>query len=246
MSLTYTSYVATLSSLTLIPSDNSRFQSVLPSCIDYAEQRIYRELDLIAEDVSDASATTTPNDRRFTLPTSKGTFQIITEINIITPAGSTPQNGTRHPCVPTSRSFLDWSWPDTTGASIPTQFCYFTQANLAGFTQSDNIIFGPWPDQAYTVEVIGKIIPTPLSVSNTQTFLSLYLPDLFIAASMVFMNGAMKNFGGQSDDPRQALSWEQVYNEQKASAMTWEARKRFAGASWTAKPIEPTAVPQRG
>jgi len=245
VSLTYSTYVSTLSSLTLIPSSNPQFTTILPNAIDYAEQRLYRELDLIAENVTDVSASTSPNDRRFTLPTSKGTFQIITNINIITGA-STPESGTRNPCTPTSRDVLDFFWPSSTGAGVPNQWCYYTQANLAGFTQPDNIIFGPWPDQAYPVEVIGKIIPTPLSQDNSQTFLSLYYPDLMIAASMIFFAGALKNYGAQADDPRSAMSWTQQYDLLMRSANPWEARKRFAGASWTADAVEPTAQSQRG
>lgn len=246
MSLTYTTYVSTLSSLTLIPSDNARFQSVLPSCIDYSEQRIYRELDMIAEDVSDSSATLTSGSRNFTLPTSKGTFQIISAINIITPSTATPDNGTRNPLTPTSRDVLDWLWPNSTGTGVPQQYCYFSQANLAGFTQPDNIIVGPWPDANYPVEVVGKIIPIPLSASNTTTFLSTYLPDLMLMASQLYFDNVMKNFGAAGDDPRSAVTHEQQYQELLKSAMSWEARKKFSGASWTSKQIEPLAQPQRG
>lgn len=246
MSLNYTSYVATLSALTLIDSGNPRFQTVLPNCIDYAENRIYRELDVLTADVTDASSTTTPGVRNFTLPTSKGTYQIVSELNVITPAGASPEGGTRVALTPVSRSVLDWIWPSNVGAGVPTQFCYYSQANLSGFTGQTNILLGPWPDQAYTVEVIGKIIPAPLSATNATTFLSLFLPDLLVAASMVFFNGAMKNFGAQSDNPQQAVSWEAEYGKLLSSASSWEARKRFSGASWTAKQVEPTAQPQRG
>lgn len=245
MSLNYTTYVSTLSSLTLIPSANPQFITILPNAIDYVEQRLYRELDCISENVTDASASTVANDRRFTLPTSKGTFQIVTNINVITGA-LTPESGTRNSCTPTSRDVLDWIWPSVVGAGVPNQWCYYSQANLAGFTQPDNIIFGPWPDQVYPVEVVGKIIPTPLSASNPTTFLSLYYPDLMIAASMVFFAGALKNYSAQSDDPKMAMSWEQQLQTLLASASKWEARKRFGGASWTAQAVEPNAVPQRG
>lgn len=243
MSLTYTSYVAALSTLTAIPTTNGDFQVILPNVIDYAEQRIYRELDMLVEDVRDSSASTTANVRNFALPTTLGTFQIVSEINIITPAATAPESGTRNALTPVSLSVLDWTWPSSTGASVPTQFAYVSQSSSAGQT---NIVFGPWPDAAYRVEVVGKIIPAPLSASNTTTFLTLYLPDLFIAASMVFMSGYLKNFGAQADDPRQGVSWDTQYKELRESAGTWEARKRFSGASWTAKQVEPTAQPQRG
>lgn len=239
----YSSYQEALATLTAIPSTNTQFQAILPSVIDYAEQRIYRELDMLVEDVRDATSSTTANVRNFTLPTGVGKFQVITDINIITPAGTAPESGTRVPCTPVSLSVLDWTWPSVDGAGVPTQFAYISQSTLAG---QSNIVFGPWPDAQYRVEVVGKIIPAALSSSNAETFLTLYLPDLFIAASMIFFSGYLKNFGSQADDPRQAVSWDMQYKELVASAGTWEARKRFSGASWTAKQIEPTAQPQRG
>ena len=241
--MTYSTYQTALSTLTAIPTTNADFIAILPNVIDYSEQRIYRELDLLTEDVRDSSAATLTNNRNFTLPTSIGTFQVISGINIITPASTTAEQGTRNPCTPVSRDVLDLIYPSSTGATLPTMFSYLSQSLVAGQT---NILLGPWPDASYTVEVIGKIIPAPLSATNTTTFLSLYLPDLLLAASMVFMSGYLKNFGAQADDARQAQSWEGQYQLLKASADVWESRKKFAGASWTSKQVEPTAVPQRG
>lgn len=241
MSLTYATYQTALSTLTAIPTTDANFQIMLPLAIDYAEQRIYRELDMLVEDVRDSTASTSAGVRNFTLPTTLGTFQVISGINVITPASTAADSGTRNVCTPVSQTILDWTYPSTNGSGVPAMFSYFSQAS--GQT---NIMFGPWPDASYQVEVIGKIIPTPLSDSNTTTFLTLYLPDLFVAASMVFMTGYMKNWGAQADDPKMGQSWEQQYQLLKSSADAWEARKRFAGASWTSKQVEPTAVPQRG
>lgn len=242
MSYTYTTLTETLANLLAEDAADTNFLQILPSIIDYAEQRIYRELDMLAEDFRDSSASTTNGVRNFTLPTTYGTFQIVKEINIITPAATAPEAGTRNPVTPVSLTVLDWAWPSSTGSGVPEQFAYFSQAS--GQT---NIVFGPWPDAAYRVEVVGKIIPAALSASNPTTFLSTYLPDLFLSACMIFGVGAFqKNFGASPDDPNSVAGWERTYMQQKDSAATWEARKRFAGASWTATQPEPTAVPQRG
>lgn len=241
MSYTYASWQTALSTMLAIPTTNPDFVAILPSVIDYAEQRIYRELDMLTENMRDSTGSTSVSDRNFTLPTTLGTFQVVSGVNIITPASTAPDSGTRNVCTPVSLDILDWTYPSTTGAGVPTMFNYFSQAS--GQT---GIVFGPWPDAAYRVEVIGKIIPAALSSTNPTTFLSLYLPDLLLAASMVFMSGYLKNFGAQADDPKQAQSWETQYQALKSSAESWEARKRFGGASWTSKQVEPTAVPQRG
>ena len=76
------------------------------------------------------------------------------------------------------------------------------------------------------------------------------LPDLFVAASMVFMSLYQRNFAsaqGQSgNDPMMGGNWEAQYQSLFASAATEEARKMFAAASWTSHPVSPQAQPQRG
>lgn len=247
MALTYTTYVAQLSTLTNIPSTDTDFQTILPGCIDYAEGRIYRDLDIFVANVRDSSSSTTSNVRNFNLPTSVGTFIIVDGINVITPASTAPESGTRIPLQPVSRDFLDTAWPSSTGATVPKYFAYVTNNTyLSGGSAQSQVIFGPWPDSTYRIEVIGKITPTPLSSTNPNTYLTDYLPDLLMAASMVYMSGFMRNYGAQADDPRMSSSWEAQYANLLKSADTYEARKRWSGASWSSKQPEPAAVPQRG
>lgn len=236
MSLNYSTYVTGLSTLLVIPSTNTDFQNILPDCIDYAEQRIYRELNLLATVIRDASQALTPSSRDFVLPTAQGAFVVVNRINAITPAGSTPANGTRNPLTPMSLDVLDAIWPSNTGSALPTGFAMVTQTS---------IVVGPWPDQAYSIEVVGTTRPTPLSATNTVTFLSASLPDLLLAASMVFMSGYIKAFGAQSDDPQMAVSWEGQYSALKASAATEEARKMFMGSAWSSLTQSDAAQPAR-
>lgn len=244
MALTYTTYLTALATITGIPTTNEAFAAIVPSAIDYAEGRIHRELDMLAANVRDSSGTLTGGDRNFTLPIAVGRFQVVDGINVITPAAAASADaGTRNACAPVSRAVLDMIYPSSTGSGVPSMFAYLSQSDVSG---QKHVLFGPWPDANYRVEVVGKVQPPPLSVSVTTTFLSTYLPDLLLAASMVFMTGFMKNFGAQADDPKMALSWEAQYQALKESAGTWEARKRFAGASWSPNAPEPAAVPQRG
>lgn len=241
--MNYADVVTTLSTLTAIVPTDADFLAVLPACFNDAEGRIFRDLDMINLDVRDGSGQTTAGSRNFNLPTSVGVFQVVSAVNIITPAGSAPDSGTRNPCRPCSLDLLDYIYGSSAGAGVPSMYAYISQSSIS---DQKNIIFAPWPDSNYRVEVVGKIQWPTLSVSNTSTFLTLYLPDVFIAACMVFMTGYMKNWGAQSDDPRSAMSWETHYNSLLESAGVWEARKRMAGASWTPKPVEPMAQPQRG
>lgn len=235
MSYTYTTYTAALAELMVTDPANPDFVAILPSIIDYAEQRSYRELDLLNTVVRDSSGVFSASNRNFTLPTASGVFVTVLGINAITPAGSPPDTGTRNQLVPTTRDYLDAVWPSVTGTGLPVNFAMITQGT---------IIVGPWPDAGYTVEVVGTIRPTPLSASNTSTFLTLYLPDLFMAASMVFASGFMRNFGSQADDPKMAQSWETQYKTLFASANVEEMRKKFAGPGWSSQQPAPLASPR--
>lgn len=225
MSLTYTSYVSQLSNIMAVKSDTSQFQTMLPGCIDYAEQRIYRELDLLNTVVRDATSSLTAGSRNFALPTTaNGPFVTLQGINAITPVGAPPDSGTRNALQIVVRDFLDTVWNSSTGATLPKFFAMIDQFN---------IIVGPWPNANYIMEVIGTIRPNPLSETNTSTFLTQYLPDLFLAASMIFASGYMKDFGSQADNPAQSQSWESQYEKLFASANGEELRKKFAGPGWT-------------
>lgn len=237
MSLNYTSYVSSLANLIPTLTTDANFQTVLPNVIDDAEQRIYRELDFLQTIVADSSSQFTAGQRIFNLPNSIGTFVVTERINVITPATvTTAALGTRNPLVPCSPEMLDFFWPSVNGSTIPQYFGMLTQGT---------IIVGPWPDQAYTVEVVGTQRPAPLSTSNVTTFLSVNLPDLFLAASMVFVSGYMKNFGAMVDDPKNAVSWESHYQELLKSAGVEEARKKFTSQGWSPKEPAPIATPPR-
>lgn len=243
--MNYTDITTEWSTLTAIPLTDADFISNLPSTIAYAEGRITRDLDLMAANVRDATASTVAGSRNFNLPTTYGTFLIVDGINIITPASTSADSGTRNALTYVSRDVLDFTYPSSTGSGVPTQFAFLSQDTQSTPAQTQ-IIFGPWPDDTYRVEVIGKIQPAALSASNTTTWLSVNLPELYIAAGMVWLAGYMRDYGQSVDDPAMAGSWEAQYQKLLSGAQAYQARARFGGASWTPKPVEPMAQPQRG
>ena len=165
------------------------------------------------------AAPLTTNNRLFALP-SGDYWVTVQQINVITPAGSAASAGTET-LPPTSRTWLNYAWPSATGAALPTHFAMEDQAS---------IIVGPWPDAAYRVEVVGTIRPAPLSNSNQTTQLSLHFPDLFVAASMIYVTGYQRDFGAQADDPKSSQSWEAQYNALLGPALAEEARKKANAA----------------
>lgn len=221
MSLTYSTYISTIANLTVYSESDADFVQIMPSAIDYAEDRVYRELNLLATIVRNSSSTLTANSRNFALPTDLGVFQTVTEINVITPSSASVISGTRNPLAKASLSFLDFLYPTEAAPSTPSVPTLYAPVN------NTTIAVGAAPDAAYPVEVVGTIQPTPLSSGNPTTYLTTYLPDLFVAASMVFMSGFMRNFGAQADDPKMAVSWEGEYQKLFASADQLETRRRY-------------------
>ncbi len=237
MSYTYSSWVTALSNEIVVSSTDPNFVGILSSCIDYGEQRLYRELDLLNTVTLD-SGPLTMGSRNFTLPQNNGRFVVTNGFNLITPAGTTvPDNGTRNQLIPISRDYLDSVGGSPSFTGQPTNYAMITD---------QTIIVGPeWPDAAYTLEVIGTIRPTPLSASNTTTFLTNYLPDLWFAATMIFMSGWQQNFGAQSDNPEQAVSWQGQYDKLFASANVEEMRKKYSSGAWGSLQPTPIATPSR-
>ena len=216
---TYATYVTALSTEMVVPSTDANFNAILPTIITNAELRLYRELDLVDTTVRDSSATLALSTRNFTLPSTNGTFIVCEQLNVITPAGTTnPEAGTRNPLIPASIDTLDFLWPSTSGSTLPVYFSMIDQ---------DIAIVGPFPDQTYTVEVVGTYRPPSLSTSVTTTPLSVFFPDLFLAASMVEVAAYQRNFGAMADDPKQAQSWEAHYQTLIKDAKTEEARKKY-------------------
>jgi hypothetical protein len=229
---TYATLKTAIATNTNISETNTNFLAYLPTIIDDAEQFCYRELGLLTTVIRDSSATATANSRNFTLPTASGRFVTVKGINIYTPVSTTT---TRNQLTPASVALIDALWPAETAASATTMPVYF-----APVTDQD-FLFGPPPGAAFKVEVQGTIRPAPLSVSNTTTFLTNYLSDLFFAACMVSATGYMRNWGSQADDPKMALSWKGERDIRLGSARVEEAQRKFASGDWTSEAPTPLA-----
>jgi len=235
--LTYSTYVSSLANLLVVPAADPNFQTVLPNIIDDAELRIYRDLDLLSTNVTNIANAVSTSTRIFSLPVSSGTFIVVDQINLITPAGTVdPEQGTRNPLEPVSIDVLNALYPSSNGSSIPQYYARYNEGSIA---------FGPWPAAAYQAEITGTIRPAAISSTNTTTILSVYFPDLLISASMVFGAAYQKNFGSAVDDPKAAVTWESHYQTQLASASVEENRKKFQGPGWSTESPSPQATPPR-
>jgi hypothetical protein len=236
--LTYAQYKTQIATMAVVEETNTAFLEILPQMITYAENRIYRDLDFLFTSTSITGYTLTIGNRVLTIP--EGTIVVSEQINIITPAGQTnPNANTRNPCLPVTKEYLDAVYGSSSSSyrGMPQHFAPF----------NDNVFyFGPAPDAAYGVEIVGTYRPASLSGTNTTTFLSLYLPDLLIMASMIYVSAYQRNFGRANDDPQMAVTYESQYKALLQGAMVEEARKKFESSGWSSQSPSVVASPSRG
>jgi hypothetical protein len=253
--LTYNQYVTQIAELAVVDPTDANFQAILPMCITYAENRMYRDIDFMFTSTSLHGTTfkLTAGNRNLSFnidlsansDANSGTFVVSEQINLLTNADGTPASTTnpdlcvREPLLPTTKEFLDAVYGSSLTANLG-QPKYFVPFNETLF------FVGPVPASDYYVEVIGTFRPNSLSSTNTTTFISLYLPDVFIMASMIYISGYQRNFGRANDDPQMAVSYESQYQALLKSAMTEEARKKFESSGWSSQGPSPTATPSRG
>lgn len=239
MSQTYSTYTTAIAQNLGDPAlvNDANFQQMVPTMIDDAEQRICREVDFLGAIVTDSSDALTAGNRNISWGNQ---WFAVESINVISPAGTTnPDLGTRNPLVPATKEMCDFLYPSSTGSGIPQYFGRVTQSTA---------VLAPWPDGAYTLEITGTQRPTPLSASNTTTFISTYLPDLLVAASMIYASGYLQNFGAMgsgADNPAMAVDWTSHYKDLLQSAQVEEARKKFNAEGWSPKNPSKIATPPR-
>ena len=234
--LTYSQYVTQIATMAVVAENDPAFVEILPQMITYAENRMCRDLDFLFTSTAITGCACTVGSRSITIP--EGTIVVSEQINIITPAGTAnPNAGTRVPCLPTTKEFLDAVYGASSYTGIPQYFVPF----------NDNLfLVGPFPDENYYVEIVGTFRPSSLSVSNPTTFISLYLPDVMIMASMVYISAYQRNFGRMSDDPAMAQSYEAQYQALIKGASVEEARKKFEASGWSSQSPSAVATPSRG
>lgn len=239
MSLTYTSYVSQLTNMMSVASSTDpSFTVFLPGAIDYAEGRLYRDLDLLATRLVSTAVSCSSGVRTVALSTAAGTFLVIERVSVLTSTGSGSSIATRNPTVFVSPDWLDAVYPTAVSSycGLPLYVTRPTDQTLA---------FGPAPDANYGLEIATTIRPAPLDATNSSTWLTQNVPELFMAATMVFAAGYQQNFGAQADNPQASGSWEQQYKMLLDSANLDELRKKYRAEGWSPAKPSPVATPPR-
>lgn len=244
-----TSYINQIATMTVVDPSDTAFLVILPQAITYAENRIYRDVDFLFTTVANLSYSVAFGTRTISVPTGAnfagssfggGVLVVAEQINLITPAGTVnPELGSRVALLPTTKEFLDAVYGSslTANRGQPKYFCPFDDYTF---------LVGPYADSTYQVEIIGTFRPASLSLANKTTFISLYLPDLFLMASMIYISAYQRNFSSASgNDPQMPITYETQYQTLLKSATSEEARKKFEAAAWSSQSASTFATPTR-
>ena len=237
MSLTYSSYVQQIATLAVVPVTDPNYTIIIPSMIDYAELRMQRDLDFLSTQISTSAYTFTSGSNQLTLPTSQfivpQTFEVI------------DGSGNSSPLLAVGKEFIQNVYGSGSTTGLPQYFAVYGGDTATTGNTSQYMIVGPTPNSNYAVRLTGTVRSAPLSATNTTTYISTYLPDMFIFASMIYISAYQRNFGRANDDPAMAQTYESQYQALKVSALTEANRAKFEAAAWTSYSPAPAATPSR-
>lgn len=233
----YNSYVQQIATMAVVPTTDTNYQIILPQMISYAELRMQRDLDFLSTQISNSSYSLTASSSTLTIPTSA--FVVMETFEVIDGSGNSA------PLLPVTKEFIQNVYGTGSSTGLPQYFAVYGGDSATTGLTNQNMIIGPIPDLNYSIRLTGTVRSAPLSATNTQTYISVYLPDMFIMASMIYISAYQRNFGRMNDDPQMAQSYEGQYQALKASALVEENRKKFEAAAWSSYSPAPAASPTR-
>ena len=218
--------------------------AITPQMLNYAELRIQRDLDLLPAQTSSSAYTLAASTNQ--LSVSVNDFVIIRTVGAVAAGVVTP-------LTPVTQEFINNVYGSSSLTGPPQYFAMFGGDQSTGGDTSNNILFGPYADVGYTIQISGtQRLPTLYQFANSgqaessANFISTYLPDLLIMASMVYISAYQRNFSSTSaNDPQMPVNYEQQYGVLLKGAAVEEARKRFSASGWTSLSPPAAASPTR-
>jgi len=225
------------------PLNQPEFTQLIPQMLNYAEQRIQRDMELLAGVVMRGPYALATGASQVAIPWT----DLMTVEDLLLTVSGQPT-----PLVPVSKAFLLTVWPTSSPPGPPK--VYAPQGgDLATLGATSMILLlGPPTDQAYSLNAIGEgRLPTLGAFANATdaptatTFISTWLPDLLVVACMIYVSAYQRDFGRQSDDPQMAQSYETQYQALLDGANKEEFRRRFEADAWSSQAKSPVATPTR-
>ena len=249
--LTYNGYVTQIATMAVVNTEtvngivvgiDTAFNDIIPQMLNYAELRIQRDLDLLPLQTRNTYSLTV-GQNLLQIPVSD--FVAIQTLGV--------NSGTALlPLLPATKEFLQNVYGNSASIGVPAYFAMIGGDALTSGNTYNNVLVGPYPDSNYPVTVFGTNRMASLYQSATTaaaatgtTFISTYLPDLLIMASLIYISAFQRNFGRMSDDPAMAQSYEGQYQVLVKGAVSEEYGKKFEASAWSSSSSSPAATPTR-
>jgi len=249
--LTYNGYVTQIATMAVVNTTtvagvvqgvDDAFNAIIPQMLNYAEQRIMRDIDLLSA-VTSKDYTLTINANM--LSVSSNDFETVQTIAV-------NSAGTVYPMLPVTKEYLQNVYNSSTFTGRPAVFAMYGGDASTGGNTSSIIMMGPTPDDAYSVTITGTVnLPTLYQNATTAlagtatTYISTNLPDMLVMASMIYISAYQRNFGRMSDDPAMAQSYEAQYMSIMKATNVVEQRKKFGASAWSSMSIPDAATSTR-
>lgn len=238
--LTWNGYVTQIANMAVMQTTtvggivqgiDATFNVLIPQACNYAELRIQRDLDLLP---SQQTKTYTMASGTSTLTISVDDFVTVQTINLT--------GVTASPLLPVSKELIQTVYGFGATAGTPMYFAMLGGDTATGGNTSNIILLGPTPDQNYATAIVGTarlpslyLNATTMLAGTANTFISAYLGDLLIQASMIYVSQFQRNFGPAlpTNDGSMPGAYESQYQILLQGAQSEEGRKKFAASGWS-------------
>lgn len=210
-------------------------QGALPQALNYAELRIQRDIDFLNARSSN-TYTLTQGNNVFPLPVND--FLIVETAEIVQLSGGAVVNSS--PLTPVSKEFIQNCYGGMFSANMPSYFAMYGDTFGDGANTNINILLGPPPNYAYPLRITGVTrLPTLAQYATigpadtSYTYISEFMPDMLIMASMIYLSAFQRNFSATSDNQEMPMTYEKQYQALRLGAISEENRKKFQASGWS-------------
>ena len=222
-------------------------QTILPQALNYAELRIQRDLDFLQAKAPNTYTLTAGNN---ILQVPINDFLMLETLEVLQVNGSQVVNS--HPLTPASKELIQNCYSGLASAARPRFFAMVGDAFGDGANTNINVLLGPVPNYAYPVRVYGVIrLPSlaqfavPVDADTEFTYISQFLPDMLMMASMIYVGAFQRNFSATSDSQDMGQSYEKQYQALRLGAISEENRKKFLESAFSSYSTPVSATPTR-
>ena len=226
---------------------DSPLQTVLPQILAYSETRIQRDIDALQARSSNQYALTVGNNL-LSIPVND--FLVVETLEVTQMSGGFVVNS--FPMIPVSREFIQNCYSGVFSTGMPKYYAMVGDNFGNGANTNVNVLLGPPPNFAYPIRVAGVIrmpslyqFATAGPADTSYTYISQWLPDLLLVASMIFISAYQRNWTANSDDPAMPVNYEKQYRTLLVGAIAEENRKKGLGSAYSAYSTPATATPTR-